>query len=244
MRALLASSLSLMLSVGCSGPEQGITPPQGPGNAPAGGDAVGGGGGGGAGGPPAFGRVDPPGFVLGENEGVELSGRLTYLDEAEPVGSLRLEIMAVVSEAETTLLAVQDLEELGDWTMRVPADLGEITVLAYFDAEMNGPSPGEPIGQLFENIVVGSEDISGIDLAVSAMEPGPPPGDGAVEGEGDQIIQGPDKVGKDPKGEGEKAPEGEAQPIEEAPEEAAPEEAAPAEAAPAEAAPAEEPAAE
>jgi hypothetical protein len=253
MRPSFFFTLPLLLTLACSGPEQGITPPQGPGNDPAGGGAADADGGGGGGAPPAFGRVDPPGFILGDDEGVELSGNLSYIDEVEPVGSLRLEVMAVVGEAETTLLAVQDLEELVDWKMRVPKDLGEITILAYFDAEMNGPSPGEPLGQLFENLVIGSESIGGIDLVLSAKEPGPPPtGDehGAeVPPPADGPVHPGDK-GDDPgrpgvdgpaaSGPAEAAePEPEPAPAEPAPAEAAPAEAAPAEAAPAEAAPAE-----
>ncbi len=229
MRSHLLATLPLLLVLGCSGPEQGITPPQGPGNAPNGGDATDGGGGGGPGGPPAFGRVDPPGFVLSESEGVVLSGRLTYIDEAEPAGTLRLEVMAMLADGESTLLAVQDLEELGDWKMRVPKDLGAIGILAYFDAEMNGPSPGEPLGQVFEPVVVGQEDIAGIDLTLSAMEPvAPEAGAPGPEGEKGEELEEPPEAGA----------AAEPAPVEDAPAEPAPVEEAPAEPTPVEEAPA------
>ncbi len=174
MRALTIAA-TLVLSSACSGPEPATDPGLAPGgagtaapadaaDAPApDGDR-----------PPAFGRVDPPGFILADDEGVELSGVTAYLDELPPVGTLRIELSSITEGGESTLLVVQDLEELGAWSMRVPQDIGPVNLLAYFDVEMNGPSVGEPSAALTEPIVVAQQDIGGIELVISALEPTPP----------------------------------------------------------------------
>ncbi len=176
MRAHKLPLISILLSLGCSGPQPNVAPPGGPANAATNDDAAGDDAAAedeaGAS-PAAFSRVDPPGFILDEDEGIELSGVIDYIDEAEPVGTLRLEIASVTEEGEATLLMVQDLGELGPWKVRVPQDIGPINIVAYFDADMNGPSPGEPACTTRDPIIVGREDVTCLYLDLTAQEPTP-----------------------------------------------------------------------
>jgi len=145
--------------------------------------------------PPAFGRIDPPGFVL--DEGVLISGTITNGSGLEPVGTLRLEIAlrptedavapseAAPSEAAPSdgepnvpeaaiskyvLLHVEDLEGLGPFQVRVPEDLGSVGLLAYFDEEMNGPSYEDMKSVPMDPVNVGLIDISGIELVIMAED--------------------------------------------------------------------------
>ncbi len=129
--------------------------------------------------PPAFGRIDPPGFVLGDGEGVLISGTVVQKAEIEPVGTLRLEVSVLTGPEDTPMnqmVHVQDLEGLGEFQIRVPADLGKVNLTAYFDEEMNGPNPGELGGGTQEPFTVGSTDVTGVVLSLDAVLGDPPEG--------------------------------------------------------------------
>lgn len=234
MRSFLMSVATILLGLGCSGPESAATPP---GSAEADPAALAGAGAPPVDGatPPSYGRITTPSTVVGDDEGIELSGTTAYLDDTPLVGTVRLEVMTAGGDGETTLLVVEDLEGLGPWSVRVPEDLGPVNVLAYVDAEMNGPSPGEPSSNLIEPITVAKADISGIELVLSAKDPVPPeelkqqqlgPDGMPIDPDGDQVFVTLEDLGNPD------APQPAAPP--EAPPEAAPPEAAPAEEAPAE----------
>jgi hypothetical protein len=246
MRATLSCILLSMLAMGCSGSaDQAANTPAATGPAPNGqaasieaptgeeGAA-----------PPPYGRITPPGFVLDEGEGVTLSGTIRFVGAAEPVGTLMMEINVDPGADNPAAgpIHVQELEGLGDWAVQVPEDLGPIMIIAYFDADMNGPNPEEPKGHYDPPLSVGSEDIPGIDFMVTDEVPPddptelPPPtvvDDGTVPPEGRKAEPEPLMLIH------EKEAPAEAAPAEEPPAEEPPVEAAPAEEPPAEAAPAE-----
>jgi hypothetical protein len=229
MRSFLLSATTLLLGLGCSGPESAATPPgsaeadpptQVQGGAPAVDGAT----------PPSHGRITAPSSALGDDEGIELSGTMAYLDDPPLVGTVRLEVMTTGDDGEATLLVVEDLEGLGPWSVRVPEDLGPVNLLAYVDAEMNGPNPGEPSSNLIEPITVAKADISGIELVLSANEPVPEedlvkqqltPDGMPIDPDGDQVFVTLEDLGNPD------APQPTAPP--EAPPEPAPAEEAPAE---------------
>lgn len=243
MRATPTCILFTMLALGCSGSADQATPTDpaatGPAtegqapsiDAPTGQEGAA---------PPPYGRITPPGFVLDEGEGVTLSGSIRFVGAAEPVGTLMLEISVDPGEgAETTgPIHVQELEGLGEWSAQVPEDLGPIRLIAYFDADMNGPGPDEPQGHYDPPLSVGSEDIPGIDFMVTDQaqpeDPSAPPPETSdfephVKSESEKEAEPPLMV----IGTGD-VPGAEGAPTEEAPVVEAPVEKAPAEAAPVE----------
>ncbi len=163
--------------------------------------------------------------MLGPGEGVSLKGTVAYKGEAEPVGTLRLEVSVVTGPEDTPMnqmVHVEDLEGVGDFSIQVPADLGQVFLMAYFDEEMNGPNEGEMGGGNEDPITVAKANITGIELVVDSPLGDPP--------EGQEI--GPDgKPVRPPAAEEAPAEEPAAEPAaEEAPAEEPAAEEAPAEA--------------
>jgi hypothetical protein len=178
MRATPLFVLFATLTLGCSGSaDQAGAGPAATGPAPGGaGGAIDAPTGDEGSAPPAYGRITPAGFVLDADEGVKLSGTLRYVGQAEPVGTLMLEISVDPGPDGETAgpIHVQELEGLGEWALQVPEDLGPIKILAYYDADMNGPGPEEPKGHYDVPINVGSEAIPGIDFIITDEAPAPP----------------------------------------------------------------------
>lgn len=197
MRDALRSSLllSALLSIGCPEPPPGVVGQGQPGAQP-------GGDGGNQAGPgdagpaadssgsriPVGMRLEPEGFGLKEGEGVVLSGVVSYDGDVE--GQARVEILqSTDDESPPSLLHAVNLDALGPWSVIAPRDLGAVRVVAYIDTDQNGPSPLEPMAQPAEPVVVGTEDIAGIDL-VLALDPNATP-PAPVEAADGTVPQGP-----------------------------------------------------
>jgi hypothetical protein len=126
--------------------------------------------------PPPYSRVEPPGFVLEQGEGVKISGSIVNTSDIEPVGTLRLEVSVETGPEDLPIqkmVHVEDLEGLGAFSIRVPADLGKVFLSAYFDEDMNGPTPGELGGAIREPLVIGKQAVGDvrIDLAFPLGDP-------------------------------------------------------------------------
>jgi hypothetical protein len=129
--------------------------------------------------PPPYGRVEPPGFVLEQGEGVAISGTIANTSEIEPVGTLRIEVAVETGPEDLPIqkmVHVEDLEGMGAYTIRVPADLGKVFLSAYFDEDMNGPTPGELGGALRDPIMVGKQALTGVDIDLAFPLGDPPEG--------------------------------------------------------------------
>jgi hypothetical protein len=122
-------------------------------------------------------RVEPPSFKLLPGAGVKLSGTVAYAGSQK--GQLRVEILQDRGEGNDPLLvSALDLDKPGPWSIRAPKNYGKILVIAYVDSDMNGPRPGEAMGDYPGAVTVGAVDIAGLDVTVLDSVPAPtsPPG--------------------------------------------------------------------
>ena len=142
-----------------------------------------------AGAPPSYGRITPPGFILREGEGVKLSGTIAYMGQTDPIGTLTLEVAVDPGQGKPTTgpLHVQELEGPGEWSLLVPEDLGPVQLLAYFDADMNGPGEDEYQGHYGSPLTVAKAAITGLDISIDGDRipktdlVDPPPGEAQGE---------------------------------------------------------------
>ncbi len=119
--------------------------------------------------PPAFARVDPAGFTLGDDEGVALAGEVLCTLDPTPVGTLRIDVLLPPNpdKPQPTLLHVETLEGPGPFSFRVPKELGTVALMAYFDEDMNGPGPAEYGATPTAPVVVATSDISGVQFDIT-----------------------------------------------------------------------------
>jgi len=147
----------------------------GPGGAPPG--APGGGGSPGAlsDGPPP----EPGQFDLAEGAGVRISGTLSYAGKA--TGQLRIDILKTPTDAPPMLLHVEKLDTIGNYSIQVPPNTGSVSLVAFVDADDDGPSAHDPAGLI--SIDISDSNLDDIDIQLSdepdlgALTPGdsPPP---------------------------------------------------------------------
>ncbi len=111
------------------------------------------------------GRLNPTGFQVSAGDGVTMSGSISYDGTAS--GVLRLDFLKQ-PEGQTLpqLLHTMALDAPGPWKVDVPKDLGSVNIVAYLDANENGPNEGEPSATA-TNIEVGGDPITGIDLELT-----------------------------------------------------------------------------
>lgn len=99
-------------------------------------------------------------------EGVVVSGTATY--EGKQKGSIRVDLLQTDDEGKgnmqpiNTVLAGPD----GAWKFEVPKDMATVSLVAYIDANGDGPNPGEPSG-VKSGIAVGPEGVQGIEVVLS-----------------------------------------------------------------------------
>ncbi len=123
-----------------------------------------------AAGPPAADtRILPPGFVIGAGQGVLLSGTVTYTEDPGTNGQLTMEVLP--AKGGTGPLHVELLDGKGDWSLRVPKNLGDVNLLFYFDGDNNGPSAGETSFDYPEPISIGSSDVTGLAIDFGNGDP-------------------------------------------------------------------------
>lgn len=180
-RLLILLSSALLLLTAC--PE--TTPPaatpgaEGPGGAP-----------GGEGGAPPEGAAGPMGkrpeearFNVVEGEGVAFSGTVSY--EGAKKGSIRLDFLTQEGNQPPNLVHAVSLPKLGEFSVELPKDYGQLHVVAFIDVDGDGPNASDPAAMA--TLTVGVEPITGVALALSdtpdlgALTPG---SNGAAPGEG------------------------------------------------------------
>ncbi len=144
--------------VGPSDPSLGPGDPTGapgaptPGTAPSGTSAAGG-------------RPQVAGFQVATGAGVHLSGRVRY--DGNKHGVLRIDFLRNSPTATfPELLHTLSLKAPGEWSVEAPKDLGEVSIVAYIDADGNGPSDGEPAAKL-DRVKVGTTEQDDLDLILS-----------------------------------------------------------------------------
>ena len=197
----------------------------GPGGGPPGAADGPGAGGAGLGPPPA-----PEQFNVGEG-GVIVSGTVQYGGEKE--GQVRLDFLRTEGDAPPHLLHVEKLDAIGAFEMRVPANTGPVTIVAFVDVDDDGPNSSDPAGMV--QVAIEEATISGLDIALSdtpdlgALTPGnePPP---ETEGSGSAPEQPEVIPTKAPESAADKTAQEEQPTVEESPKEADPAVNEPAEA--------------
>lgn len=168
MRFVLPA-FALFILAGC--PDPGAPPADGPaagggaGGAP-GGEAGAGGAPGGAGGAP----VGPPPaaqkFQVTPGEGAKLSGTVTYA--GTKTGAIHIDFLKPGENgAFPVLLDSLSLEKVGPWEVEAPKGLGKIGIVGYVDVAGDGPNDGDPAARITGLVEVGSDAITGLDLALS-----------------------------------------------------------------------------
>lgn len=117
--------------------------------------------------PPDIGASQPNDarWSVKTGEGIKLSGSFEYA--GEKTGSKRLDFQKVTDGLGAPALA-HTLEVRGgsEWAVEAPKNAGTIQIVAFIDADNNGPSDGDP-GFLSETITIGEEDITEVVLTLT-----------------------------------------------------------------------------
>jgi len=129
---------------------------------------------GGLGPPPA-----PDQFDVGAEGGISITGQLDYSGDRE--GQVRLDFLRTDGDAPPHLLHVEKLDNVGAFTMRVPANTGPVTIVAFVDVDNDGPSISDPAGLV--QLAIEESPITSLTIELSdspdlgALTPGnaPPP---------------------------------------------------------------------
>ena len=101
----------------------------------------------------------------GGGDTVQISGTLSCFEGCHPPF-----VLGILSEGDTDWTPVGIVEETGDYTVEVPADLGVVDLFAVED--LNGTMDYEPPEELggIEGIVVAGDDLTGIDIDIALDE--------------------------------------------------------------------------
>lgn len=136
-------------------------------------------------------------FEINEGEGVILSGTISY--PGAKTGTMRMDFLTLAESSHPQLAHAASLPGLGPYSIEIPKDYGELHIVAFIDVDGDGPTPSDPAATT--KIVVGSEPLSGVDLALSdtpdlgeltpgathnptPTEGGAPPADGSPPADG------------------------------------------------------------
>lgn len=157
--ALVAATLAM----GCPDPSAGIqtngegaaVPPSGPGQPGADQGAL------------SQGATQPNDarFQVKPGDGVLLSGTFDYTGTA--TGNFRLDFLAREENGPPKLVHTLELKGPGPWKVTAPKEFGGLYIVAFIDRGGDGPSADDPAGRTPEPVVIGSEPINDIVLAVT-----------------------------------------------------------------------------
>jgi hypothetical protein len=136
-------------------------------------------------------------------QGVKLSGKVTFDGSAK--GVLKIDFLRNPEGSPfPELLHSLQLSGPGDWSVEAPKDIGEISIVAFIDADENGPTPGEPMALYKDQLKIEKADIADINLELSTTPDmgmfAPRNGGGA--GQGTPPEGAPSGPGATPPGEG------------------------------------------
>ncbi len=152
----------------------------------------------------------PKSFDVTPGEGVTVSGSISY--EGKKSGKIRIDVLGQKDKQMFELLTPLGLEDWGEWSFEAPKNYGAVKVVGFLDQTGDGPSEDDAAMIWEEPLVVGEEDITGIDLVLgdkvdlSSLTPG--------AGGGEAPPPPPENNGEGDTG----APDGDPQPTEGAPE--------------------------
>lgn len=176
------------------------------------------GGPGGASGP---GQPGPPGPASGgpqmpvkdwnklEGDAITISGEFVYT--GSKTGTLRLDFLGTGNTS--GLQHTMTIDAVGPWTVKAPADLGDLYVVGFVDLDNDGPTATDPAGRLADPITLAKTDVTGLVITLSDT---PDLGDLTPGGPhpGSSGGQPPGEGGAPPAAGGAPPPEGGAPPAE------------------------------
>ena len=121
----------------------------------------------------------PEQFDVGDQGGVSISGQLQYTGDQK--GQVRLDFLRTDGDTPPHLLHVEKLDQIGPFDMRVPANTGPITIVAFVDVDDDGPNSTDPAGMA--QVAIEEAAITNLSIELSdspdlgALTPGnaPPP---------------------------------------------------------------------
>jgi len=103
-------------------------------------------------------------FVSGKDGNVTISGTVTY--EGDKRGTVVIDFLQHSDGAMLpTLKHTMALDKPGSFSVSTPKNLGKIQIISYIDADMNGPSTGEPMGHT--DCDVDTKNISGLEITIT-----------------------------------------------------------------------------
>ncbi len=115
-----------------------------------------------------------PVFLVSPEGNITLAGTVTY--EGKTRGTLKMDfIQHPIDQQLPTVLHQMTLDKPGDWTASAPVNIGRVAIFAYIDVDDNGPSAPDPMDSA--EVIIGTSDISGIDLVLKDETDRQPPRD-------------------------------------------------------------------
>lgn len=116
------------------------------------------------GGAPGAGPATMPSLTVEPGTGVKLSGEFKYSGTAQ--GKNRVDFFQVGADGRPMILHAMTIDKAGPWEIELPKALGKINLLAFIDAEGNGPQLAEP-SVLLKDVDVEQAPISGLTLTLA-----------------------------------------------------------------------------
>lgn len=120
------------------------------------------------GGTPGAGPATMPSLTVEPGTGVKLSGEFKYSGTAQ--GKNRVDFFQVGGDGRPMILHAMTLDKAGPWEIELPKALGKINVLAFIDAEGNGPQLAEP-SVLLKDVDVEQAPLPGLTLTLTDGAP-------------------------------------------------------------------------
>lgn len=106
-------------------------------------------------------------FDLGEGQAVQLSGVLSQ--SGQTTGKIFLQILRVTRGNPPELLHSETLSQTGPFSLRVPSDLGAISLVAFMDLDDSGEPSDDDIGAR-SDLDIQSADLTELTLTLGDIE--------------------------------------------------------------------------
>lgn len=121
--------------------------------------------------PPAV-PVHPGTPIEATGSGVSVSGTTSYAGSQK--GTIRVDFLRQGAQGTgPELVGSLTLKEFGPFSVEVPPSLGKVVIVAYIDANGDGPSEGEARGHApLDRYEIGTSSITGVDITLSDELPG------------------------------------------------------------------------
>ncbi len=102
-------------------------------------------------------------FIVEADEGILLRGTISC--EESVTGNIQLDFLQLDETGRRELVHGMQVQELGQWSERVPENFGEIYIMAFADNDRNGPSDADPKASVGP-IQIGTSAMDSIDLVL------------------------------------------------------------------------------